>query len=323
MYNFLKPSALLLLAGLSVNAYAQTSGSQTLSGSADKNESIIIRKKGKSTEKLTIVVDGDKITVNGKPVDEYKNSNVEVYKDDARGSGSQVFTFNGPAMASGDWDMFKNGFGKDIKSNKALLGVMTEKTDDGAKVTDLTDESAAAKAGLKQGDVITKLNDDKIEDGDDLYKAVGKYKPEDKVTITYKRDGKENTTTATLQKNKELRIYGLNSGNNFNLKLAPSVRSYSFYRGKPRMGVQVQDTEDGKGVKVLDVEDETPADKAGLKEDDIITKVNDKEITAVDDLKNIVKDGKEGDVFKVTYLRGTETKTVDVKYPKELKTTNL
>jgi serine protease Do len=89
------------------------------------------------------------------------------------------------------------------------------------------------------------------------------------------------------------------------------------------MGVQVQDTEDGKGVKVLDVEDETPADKAGLKEDDIITKVNDKDITAVDDLKSIVKDGKEGDVFKVTYLRGTETKTVDVKYPKELKTTNL
>jgi serine protease Do len=248
-----------------------------------------------------------------------------VYKNGSySGDYAKTFTFNAPAFKSGDWNMFQNNFGKDIKSNKALLGVMTEKTDEGAKITDVTDESPASKAGLKEGDIITKLNDDKIEDGDDLYKAVGKYKPEDKVTVTYKRDGKEATVAVTLQKNSELRIYGLNSGNNFNLRVSPdiAVRGYAM-RGKPRMGAQVQDTEDGKGVKVLHVEDESPVDKAGIQEDDIITTVNDKPITSVDDLKAAVKDGKEGDTFKVTYLHGTETKTVTVKYPKELKTTNL
>jgi len=314
--------------GFSANTYAQdaTTITGTLTGKANTDETVVIRKKAKSTEKLTVVVDGDKITVNGKPVDEYKSDNVEVYKNGSyAGDYAKTFSFNAPAFKSGDWNMFQNNFGKDIKSNKALLGVMTEKTDEGAKITDVTDESPASKAGLKEGDIITKLNDDKIEDGDDLYKVVGKYKPEDKVTVTYKRDGKEATATVTLQKNSELRIYGLNSGNNFNLKVSPDVRvnGFGYYRGRPRMGAQVQDTEDGKGVKVLHVEDESPVDKAGIQEDDIITTVNDKPITSVDDLKNAVKDGKEGDTFKVTYLHGTETKTVTVKYPKELKTTNL
>jgi serine protease Do len=320
MNNFLKTSAFAIMLGFSATTHAQDA--TTITGKASTDENIVIHKKGKTAEKLTIVVDGDKITVNGKPVEEFKGDNVEVYKDGAYGFGKS-YTYTGPSIATGGWNMSKNTFGRDIKSNKALLGVMTEKTDDGAKITDITDESAAALAGLKEGDIITKFGDDKIADGDDLYKAVGKYKADDKVTITYKRDGKESTATVTLQKNKELRIYGLNSGNNFNLKVSPDIRVFGYSRGKPRMGLQVQDTEDGKGVKVLDVDNDLPADKAGLQSDDVITKVNDKDITSVDDLKNIIKDGKDGDSYTVTYTRGSETKTVTVKYPKELKTSNL
>ncbi len=311
----------MLALGFSANIHAQDAYAPRAKADSKDGESIVIRKKAGNTEKLTIVVDGDKITINGKPVDDYKSDNVSVVK--TNGTGLRAFAFTPPAMAGG-WDMYKNGFGKEIKSNKAILGVMTEKTDGGAKITDINDpESAAGKAGLQIGDVITKLGDDKIEDGDDLYKAVGKYKPEDKVTVTYKRDGKESTATATLGKNKEIKFYGLNGANNFNLKVSPDMRGYSYSFGRPRMGVQVQDTEDGKGVKLLDVEDETPADKAGLKEDDIITQVNGKSITSVDDLKEAIKDGKDGDTFKVTYTRGGESKTVDVHYPKDLKTSNL
>ncbi len=318
MNTFLKSSALLLALGFSATLYAQDTKPKVQKDMDD--ESIVIRKKANNTEKVTIVVDGDKITINGKPVDEYKGDGVEVMKDHTM--PDMAYNFPKP-FVSGDWNMFNNSFGKEIKSNKAILGVMTEKTDEGAKVTDVTEESSAAKAGLKEGDIITKIGDDKIADGDDLYKAVGKYKPEDKISITYKRDGKENTVSATLQKNKDIRIYGVGGDNNFNLKIAPDARSYSFVRGRPRMGIQVQDTEDGKGVKVLGVNEESPSDKAGLKEDDIITQVNGKNITSVDDLKEAVKDGKEGDTFKVTYTRNGQSQTADVKYPKELKTTNL
>jgi len=43
----------------------------------------------------------------------------------------------------------------------------------------------------------------------------------------------------------------------------------------------------------------------------------------VDDLKDAIKDGKDGDTFKVTYMRAGVSKTIDVHYPKELKTSNL
>ena len=67
-----------------------------------------------------------------------------------------------------------------IKTNSAFLGVMSEKTEQGAKITDVTKESAAEKAGLKEGDVITKINNSAISGPDDLYKIVGQHKPDDK-----------------------------------------------------------------------------------------------------------------------------------------------
>ncbi len=324
MNTIFKASALLLAVGFSATLYAQDVATIAPRAKSGDGESIIIRKKDKNTEKLTIVVDGDKITINGKPVDEYKDDNVQVIKQKGWGATSN-YSYATP-FASGDWDVFNNNFGKEIKSNKAVLGVMTEKTDEGAKITDVTDESAADKAGLKEGDIITKFGEDKVTNADDLYKAVGKYKPEDKVTIAYKRDNKDATASVTLKKNNEVKIYGGNTlGRNF-MNISPKIGgaySYSYRSGRPRLGVQAQDTEDGKGVKLLNVDDESPADKAGLKEDDIVTQVDGKNITSVDDLRNAIKDGKDGDTFKVTYSRNGESKTVDVHYPKELKTSNL
>jgi len=322
MNTFLKASALLLAVGFTANINAQdiaVQGYKTprAAATASTGESIIIRKKNNKTEKLTIVVDGDKMTINGKPVDEYKDDNISV--STVKGYNN-YYSFSAPTVASDDWNVYQNGFNKSIKTNKAVLGVMTEKTDDGAKITNVTDESAADKAGLKEGDIITKFGDEKVEDADDLYKAVGKYKADDKVTVAYKRDGKDATATVTLLKNKDVTVFGYGSQN---FKLSPNIGGYSFRFGKPRMGVQAQDTEDGKGVKLLDVNDESPADKAGLKDDDIITQVDGKNITSVDDLKDAIKDGKDGDTFKVTYTRDGVSKTVDVHYPKELKTSNL
>src|SRR5947209_10732814 len=159
-----------------------------------KGESIIIHKNGDSKEKLTIVVDGDNITINGKPAKDFKNGDVEVIHN---GSDPGAFALISP---NGGPKAFSRSF--DLHNNDAMLGVMPVDGDNGAKLNEVTKGSAADKAGLKEGDVITKINDNKIVAADDLYDAIGKYKPEDKVTITYKRDGKENTTTATLDKNK-------------------------------------------------------------------------------------------------------------------------
>ncbi|MFJ9033017.1 trypsin-like peptidase domain-containing protein [Streptomyces sp. NPDC102274] len=56
----------------------------------------------------------------------------------------------------------------------------------------------AAKAGLKAGDIITKFNGTPIDSGPTLIGQIWTHRPGDKVTLTYKRDGKEATTQVTL-----------------------------------------------------------------------------------------------------------------------------
>ncbi|WNM36284.1 trypsin-like peptidase domain-containing protein [Streptomyces sp. Li-HN-5-11] len=98
-----------------------------------------------------------------------------------------------------------------IKTGKpvyAKIGasVSLEDTTDGAKITDQGAGGAAAieqdgpadKAGLKPGDVITKLDDRVIDSGPTLIGEIWTHKPGDKVTITFKRDGKEHTVDVTL-----------------------------------------------------------------------------------------------------------------------------
>ncbi|MFC4060168.1 S1C family serine protease [Planomonospora corallina] len=91
-----------------------------------------------------------------------------------------------------------------IKSGKAVhafLGVvLTDATGDteGALVSQVTEGSPAAQAGLREGDVITKINDTLVEDGNTVVGVVRGLKPGDKVTIAYLRDGRGAIATATL-----------------------------------------------------------------------------------------------------------------------------
>lgn len=71
---------------------------------------------------------------------------------------------------------------------------------EGAIVLAVEDDSSAASAGLKKGDVITAINDTKVSTVADLKYQLYKYSVGDKVTITFNRNGSEKTATATLTK---------------------------------------------------------------------------------------------------------------------------
>lgn len=320
MIKLFKPLFLLLAASFTFPAlHAQSTGSKSQSSA----QNIIISKKDSTKEKITVVIDGDNITVNGKPVDDFESADVDIIKQSMDGPR---FYVDGGATAIAPhppMEAFRSDMIRKVKTNNAFLGVMSEKVTEGARVTDVTANSAAEKAGLKEDDIITKLGEDKITSPDDLYKAVGKRKPEEKVTITYLRDGKQVTASATLGKAEQMKVYSWNTPEGDMFKMSPNF-SFSWSGDKPRLGISAQDTEDGNGVKVLEIDDEdSPAAKAGLKEEDIITQVNGKAINSTDDLRQSIKDIKKGDVVKITYKRNNQTQTVDVKIPKELKTIDL
>ncbi len=88
----------------------------------------------------------------------------------------------------------------------ARLGIAVENVasgtgalvEDGARISQINDGSAAADAGLRDGDIVTKIDDTLITSADSLVATVRSYRPGDTVTVTYTRSGSEQTVTLTL-----------------------------------------------------------------------------------------------------------------------------
>lgn len=291
-------------------------------------EQIIITHKDKG-EKMVIEINGDKITVNGKDIKDLKDEDISVHLN-------KLNTLRAITGNSNNWNFGSNEnnmayFNED--NNRALLGVTTEKTDAGVEVQEVTKESGAAKAGLKVGDIIMMVDNDKITDADNLTKVIRSHKPGDKVTVTYLRDKKEQKATAELGKWKGIQM------NNFSYTLpkmetfqrsegaraytTPNGNSLFSVAGRPKLGLSVQDTEDGKGVKVLDVSDESNAAKAGVKENDVITSINDKEVNSAEEVAKIVRENKENKSLMLKVNRNGKTQNIEVKFPRKLKTADL
>ena len=333
-------AAVVLLASLSVPAFAQDEKEKEKEVKEKKKEveQIVVTRKGNTEEKIVIEIKGDKVTINGKPAEDMKEGDVTVRRHKVGSyQGLNAMTvpgFHGDNSFTWDNDS-QQGFRFDFDENTAMLGVVTEKVDEGVEINEVTKESAAAKAGLKAGDIITKLNDTKIEDPDDLSAAVRKQKPGEKVTISYLRDKKAQKVTAELGKWKGAGVFNVTPNipdmQLFN-ETRPRVRTtpgspygqnWAWAAGGPRLGLSVQDTDDGKGVKVIEVDEESNAAKAGVKEGDILTHVNDKEVNGADEVAKVVKENKDKSSIKLQVKRDGKTQNIEVKIPKKLKSADL
>jgi serine protease Do len=309
----------------------------------DKNkdvEQIIITRKGDDAKKTVIEIQGDKVIVNGKDVNDIKDGDVTVrrkkVKDiealvESRIPNAEDFNFDF------DFDFDENGGGMSLfreDSNRAMLGVVTDADEKGAEIKSVNKESAAEKAGLKAGDIITTIDDHKIGNPEDVAEAVRKHKPGEKISITVLRDGKKQTLTAELGKWKGMRINAQNfrmmrPGMPPNAPYAPGAPGMEFrfrdnaFGNTPKLGISIQDSEDGKGVKVLDVEEESNAAKAGIREDDVITRINDKEVKSVDEVTREVRQSRDKATLNFQVQRKGKTQNIEVKVPRKLKTADL
>ncbi|MFL5740908.1 MAG: PDZ domain-containing protein [Flavisolibacter sp.] len=324
----------LLIAGIALISVPSALFAQKEKEKDDKTDKdktfqqIIITRTGNKDEKTVVEIKGDKVLVNGKDVKDKDNDDVTVHVNTVK--GARVYRYNDNPGRT-----FSYNFNDDNmslfseNSNRAMLGVNTEGTDKGAQIELVTEGSAADKAGLKKGDVITKIDNKAIESSDDLTEAVRAHKPGDKVGITYLRDGKEQKITTELGKWK---------GINMNTLVAPKMDMGQFKMtmpegpvyngawavgGRPKLGMSIQDTDDGVGVKVLDVDDEGAAAKAGIKEDDIIVGIDDQVVKGTDDVTNTIRDNKDKTSYTFKVKRNGKTENVEVKVPRKLKKADL
>lgn len=324
----------------------------------DGNNDSIINKN----VNLSIVIDGDKITINGKPADKNdprlkmmgkssigkngKRKKViieDITTEDKPEMEERAEKMEAPEMEEGSDDVIDLMAPPAPPTNAAFLGVMSEENEKGAKINIVSENSPAEKAGLQPNDIIKKVNDKNVDGPKSLYEVVGTMKPNDKITITYLRDGKELTTNATLAKNKALNApqtfsFTTPNGQMPNIRRGFRIRpdqNFSFEMpelkeldglinrntNKPKLGISVEDIESSEGVKIKSVTAGSPAEKAGLKTNDIIIQFDENKVSDVNDLKwNYLQ---EGQVLKFTIQRNGEKKKIEVKIPKKLKSADL
>jgi putative serine protease PepD len=78
------------------------------------------------------------------------------------------------------------------------------------------------------------------------------------------------------------------------------------------LGVRIADAENGEGAVVGQVDEGQPAADAGLEQGDVITKVDDTEITSGSDLTSAIRSHQPGDKVTITYTRDGDEKTAEV-----------
>ena len=143
-------------------------------------------------------------------------------KDFPRGEMPRAFTL---PDGNGEGFMWRSGEGRQIgigvtpltKQLAAHFGV-----EDGMLISEVRENSPAAKAGLKAGDIIVEANGKAVTGDFDLIKAINGKKEGD-VTITYVRDGKRQTTSVTPEKSKDSGfLFNTDNQDGSNLQPAPA-----------------------------------------------------------------------------------------------------
>ena len=153
-------------------------------------EQIIITKKGADNGKMNIVVDGENITVNGKPLKGDEKGDITVKRMKIK----DLDNFSG--VPGEDWSdgarsyrSFGNMNYTPLAANKAMLGVTTEKTEEGVTVRSVSDESAAEKSGIKEGDIITEVGGNTIDNVDIAMHEINAGKREGHINMKVRRNG--------------------------------------------------------------------------------------------------------------------------------------
>jgi serine protease Do len=204
---------------------------------------------------------------------------------------------------------------RDGKVSHGLIGIgISDVTPDNAKffqmsnangavVTEVEPNSAGGKAGLRIGDVITKLNGQSVTDAGELQMEVGQKRPGETIQLEVMREGKTINVPVTLEAmgttnggaavagDHEKGRWGLSLGD-----LSPDVRE------------QMQIPSNVHGAVVQDVQPGSPADNAGLQRGDVIIEVDRHSQQSAADVAKALSDVPKGqDALVLVWSSGGNT----------------
>ncbi len=178
--------------------------------------------------------------------------------------------------------------------SRGLLGVTIQSIDadiastyglsstTGALVTDVSPNSAAEEAGLEINDIIVSVNKRPVRDSGTLRSAIGLMRPGDRVEVGFIRDGREQNVFATLN--------ALPATVAKATAPAPSVELDPAFEG---LDLASNDGADGvDGLRVAALDPESLAADAGLREGDVITKINRQSVESIEEARRITAEAR-------------------------------
>ncbi len=216
----------------------------------------------------------------------------------------------------------------------------------GVVLSKVAPDSPAAKAGLKDNDVVTEINGQRVEGAAQFRRIIHEIPAGRTAQLTVWRGGRSQTISATLGKAEEAHkawmkaLPAMPSGdfaftmpvmpNMPNMPNMPGMRTFEWKTemlagNRPRLGIDAEDLSgdfgkyfgapEGEGILVRSVNPASPAEKAGLKAGDVILKYNGERIRTVGDLREKLaglREAKEAKTVKLDVLRNRSEMTLDV-----------
>ncbi len=176
------------------------------------------------------------------------------------------------------------------------------KDDRGVEVKRVEENSAAAKAGIKENDVILEVNGKTVDDVENFIGFVGMTPPGDKVNLTVWRSGEKKNFTALLdaRPSNTIMIFPPPEAPQPPMPpMAPNTddRYFGLTASSPRIGFEGESLTPQlaeffgvkDGVLVRTVGPHTPAERAGLRAGDVVTKVNGTMVTSPREISGLVQ----------------------------------
>ena len=201
-------------------------------------------------------------------------------------------------------------------------------------------DSPAAKGGLKDNDVITEINGQRVEGAAQFRRMIHEIPAGRSAQFTVWRDGHAQTISVTLGKSEDRgNMWFKSAPRAFSFQLPkieiPEVApmpdmdwggSYGVLAGaRPRLGIDAEDLSgqfgtyfgapDGEGVLVREVNSGSPAEKAGVKSGDVITSLNGERIRSLGDLREKLAGKREDKTVKLGVLRNKSEVSITVELP--------
>ncbi len=319
----------------------------------NESQEIIIKKKGRKVSKILVEIGNDKIMINGKPLAEFNEDSITINNKKIIINDGNNFTLKIQKQIDDDIEKnFEQQFdveryfsydinGEPISDEKSFtyLGVSSEKCKEGAKILSVEKESPAIKAGLLEGDIIYKIDDKNVQDNVSLKNIITKYKYDDKVTVYILRDGKKKNFKVNLAI-KKINIVTYKNRNRkkiFAVPPAPPAPPFPpsvdniFDNGdeviidvrRKKIGIKIEDTQEENGVKIVEVETESPAAKAGLLSNDIITEIDNKKVINTGEARQQMFENESRKSYKIKAMRNGKEMDFNITIPRKLKTAEL